>query len=111
MLTEDEVRRAALALPSVTESSWGFRVNGRLFAAISHRYREPALVLWCRDLDEKDAMLATRSDLFFTKPHYDGHASVLAYLTALTPSDVTDLLTEAHHLREQPPKRPRRPRG
>jgi hypothetical protein len=110
-VTEDQVRAAALALPSVTDTSWGFRVNGTLFAAISTRYEERALLLWVKDLDEKEAMLESRPDLFFTKPHYDGHASVLARLSALTESELADLLAAAHRLRAAPPKRSRRSRA
>jgi hypothetical protein len=36
--TEADARKAALSLPDVTETAWGFRVSGRLFASINYRY-------------------------------------------------------------------------
>jgi hypothetical protein len=52
MVTGDDVRRAALALPETTEKlsygTPGFRVKDKLFARI--REEGDVLVVWCEDL-------------------------------------------------------------
>ena len=79
VVTEDDVRRIALSLPSTTEKpsygTPGFRVKDRLFARI--REEGDILVLWVESEEEKQAMIATDPTKFFTTPHYDGHPMVL----------------------------------
>lgn len=94
--TEADVRRLALALPDTTEASPygtpGFRVHGKLFA----RLREDGqLVVWVRDLGEKEALLASDGTKFGTTPHYQGHASVLVALPAIGADELGELLTDA----------------
>ena len=105
MITEDDVRRVALALPSTTEKpsygTPGFRVKDRLFARI--REEGDVLAIWCSDVDEKEALLASEPDKFFTTPHYDGHAMVLVRFATVDVDELTDLLTESWLLRA--PKR------
>ena len=61
MVTEDDVRRIALSLPSTTEKSSygtpGFRVKDRLFARIHEE--GDVLILWVESEEEKLAMIAT----------------------------------------------------
>lgn len=75
MLTEDDVRRIALALPATTEKpsygTAGFRIRDKLFARM--REEGDVLVVFCADLDEKEALLASEPDVLFSTPHYDGH--------------------------------------
>ena len=75
MVTEDDVRRVALSLPATTEKpsygTPGFRVKDKLFARI--REEGDVLVVWCEDLGEKDGLIASEPEKFFTTPHYDGH--------------------------------------
>ena len=105
VVTEEDVRRAALALPATTEKpsygTPGFRVKDRLFARI-----HPAgdlLLVWTADLWEKDALLRSEPDKFTTTPHYDGHPTVLVRLGAVDPDELAELLTESWRLRA--PKR------
>ena len=85
MVTEDDVRAAALALPETTEKpsygTPGFRVKDRLFARI--REEGDVLVVWCEDVGEKDALIASEPEKFFTTPHYDGHPTVLVRFGAV----------------------------
>lgn len=101
MVNEDEVRRLALALPSVTErpsyGTPGFRVSDRLFARI--RPEGDSVVVWCADLGEKEALLASDPDTFFTTPHYDGHPTVLVRMAAVDPGEMAELLTDSWRLR------------
>jgi hypothetical protein len=101
MVTEDDVRAVALSLPETTEKpsygTPGFRVKDRLFARI--REEGDVLVVWCCDLDEKEALLASEPDKFFTTPHYEGHPTVLVRFDAVDPDELTELLTESWRIR------------
>ena len=105
MVTEDDVRRLALALPHTTEKPSygqpGFRVRDRLFARI--REEGDVLVLWVDDLGEKEAMIASDPDRFFTTPHYDGHPTVLVRFDAVDVDELGELLTDSWRIRA--PKR------
>lgn len=105
MTTEDDVRLLALRLPEVTErpcyGTPGYYVTGRIFARISD---EPdVLVLWRADLDEREELLRSEPEKFFTTDHYRGHASVLARLGRLDITELGELLAESWHARA--PKR------
>ena len=101
MFTEADVRRIALSLPHTTEKpsygTPGFRVNDKLFARI--RDEGDVLVLFVDSLDEKELLLASDPEKFFTLPHYDGHASVLVRFGAVDPEELTELLTDAWRVR------------
>jgi hypothetical protein len=105
MVTEDDVRRVALSLPATTEKpsygTPGFRVKDKLFARI--REEGDVLVVWVGDLGEKEALIASEPDKFFTTPHYDGHPTVLVRFGAVEVDELTELLTDAWHIRA--PKR------
>ncbi|MDQ1424561.1 MAG: hypothetical protein QOD72_2059 [Acidimicrobiaceae bacterium] len=101
MFTADDVRRIALSLPHTTErpsyGTPGFRVKDRLFARI--REEGDVLVVFVDSLDEKDVLIASDPDKFFTLPHYDGHASVLVRFAAVDVDELAELLTEAWRVR------------
>ena len=101
MVTEADVRRAALSLPHTTEKpsygTPGFRVKNRLFARV--REEDNVLVLWCADEAEKDALIASEPAKFFTIPHYDGYPMVLVRFDAIDVDELTELLTESWRLR------------
>jgi hypothetical protein len=107
--TVDDVRRLALALPATTEKpsygTPGFRVKDKLFARIWDGSQRPGgdggdhdddegdvLVVFVSDLGEKEALLATAPDRYFTTSHYDGHAMVLVRLVAVDLDELDDLL-------------------
>jgi hypothetical protein len=102
---EDDLRRIALSLPAATErpsyGTPGFRVADKLFARI--RDDGDVAVVWCADIGEKEALIASDPGKFFTTSHYDGHPSVLVRLSAVGLSELTELLTEAWRCRA--PKR------
>jgi hypothetical protein len=107
MVTEDDVRRIALSLPETTEKpsygTPGFRVKDKLFARV--RDEGDVLVVWCQDEGEKEALIASEPEKFFTTPHYDGHPTVLVRSGAVEVDELTELLTEAWRVRA--PKRVR----
>jgi len=99
--TEDDVRRLALALPATTEKpsygTPGFRVKDKLFARM--RDEPDVLVVWVPDLEDKDALIASEPDRFFTTPHYDGHPTVLVRLGNISVAELDELLTDAWRTR------------
>ena len=101
MIGEDDVRRIALSLPATTEKpsygTPGFHVRDKLFARM--RPEGDSVVVWCADLGEKEALIATEPDKFFSLPHYDGYPSVLVRLAALDVDEMTEVLTESWRLR------------
>lgn len=96
--TEDDVRRIALDLPEVIERSSyntpGFRVKDKLFLRIRAE-AEGGLVVFTESLEEKEALLASDPAVFFTTPHYDGHASVLVHLEAVDVDELTEIITDS----------------
>lgn len=97
MVTLDDARAMALALPEATEGErFGNRtwfVRGKAFAwerpfskADLRRFGDetppagPILAVAVEDLGEKEAVLAAQPKAFFTIPHFDGYAAVLVRL-------------------------------
>jgi hypothetical protein len=101
MVTEDDVRACALAMPSTSErlsyGTPGFRVADKLFARI--RDEGDVLVVWCADEAEKAALIGSAPEKYFTTPHYDGHASVLVRMNAIDYDELDELLTDAWRCR------------
>lgn len=106
MATEADVRQIALDLPETTEKPWfgtpGFRVKDKGFLRIRSE-AEGGLVVFVADLGEKEALLASAPDVFFTTPHYDGHPTVLVNLPAIEVDELTELIVESWRLKA--PKR------
>jgi hypothetical protein len=104
--TEDDVRRIALSLPETIEKPWfgtpGFRVKDKGFLRIRSE-AEGGLVVFVADLGEKEALLASEPDKFFTTPHYDGYPTVLVNLPAIDEDELAELITDSWRLRA--PKR------
>jgi hypothetical protein len=101
VVSEDDVRRAALALPATTEKpsygTPGYRVRDRLFARI--RPEGDSVVVWCADLAEKEALVETEPNKFFTTPHYDGHPSVLLKMAAVDAEELAEVLADSWRVR------------
>jgi len=101
VVTEEDVRRAALSLPQTSEKpsygTPGFRVRDRGFARI--RLEDDSVVLWCADLAEKNGLLDTEPEKFFTTPHYDGHPTVLLRMAAVGRDELAELLTDSWRVR------------
>jgi hypothetical protein len=99
--SEEDVRRLALALPGVTgKPSYGtpgFRVGDRLFARIHQD--GGVLVLWTAEIVEKESLIASEPDVFFTTPHYDGYPHVLVRLDRIDETRLAELLAMAWRAR------------
>jgi hypothetical protein len=105
MATEDDVRRIALSLPEVTEKSSyntpGFRVKDKLFLRIRAE-AEGGLVAFVADLDEKEALLASDPNVFFTTPHYDGYPTVLVHLDAVELDELQEVIVDSWRVKAPP---------
>ena len=98
MVTAADVRRIALSLPETTEKpsygTPGFRVKDKLFLRIRSE-ADGGLVVFVPDLVDKDALLASDSEVFFTTPHYDGYPTVLIHLDKVGLDELTELITDS----------------
>ena len=102
MITVDDVRDIALSLPgSFEQASYGdrpsWRTKPRMFTWI--REDPEALVVWVDTVEDKEALVASDPDTFFTTPHYDGHAIVLVHLDRVDVDEARELITDSWRLR------------
>ena len=58
-----------------------------------------ALVVWVESEDDKEALLASDADIFFTTPHYDGHPIVLVRLDVVDVDEARELITDSWRVR------------
>ncbi len=111
MTTFEDLERFALTLPETTSTpSYGghpaLRVNRKMFARLRGEMAdeldpvtgEPygeVLMVGVTDLGEKEALLGSGSDAYFTIPHYDGYPAVLVRLAVADETEVRELLLDA----------------
>ena len=105
MVTWDEVRAVALALPEVEEgTSWGrasFAVRDKTFAGLSRH--EGAM--WARcDREERPLIVESKPDVYRLTPHFEASpAHLLVWLEHADEDDVRERLIDAWLLKA--PKR------
>jgi hypothetical protein len=58
-----------------------------------------ALVLWCDDVDEKAALIASEPTTFFSTPHHDRHPTVLIRLSELEADELWEVLSDSWRVR------------
>jgi hypothetical protein len=106
MADQDDVRRIALSLPEASEGDkgFGFGVRGKGFAwAWMERVapkrprvaRDDVLAVRVVDAAEKEALLASDPDAFFSEPHYNGFPAVLVRLANVPLEQLEELLVDA----------------
>ena len=102
MATEEDVRRIACSLPEVTEKpsygTPGFRVKDKLFLRIRSD-AEGGLAVFVPDLVDKEALLASDTEVCFTTPHYDGYPMVLVHLDKIDLGQLTELITDSWRIK------------
>ena len=101
MASWDDVVAIGTALPEVEESTWfrtpALKVRGKSFC----RMKEDGetLVMQVVDLEDKEALLRSEPEVFFTTPHYDGYAYVLVRLDRIGRDQLAELVEDAWRLR------------
>jgi hypothetical protein len=113
----DDVRRIALSLPETFEEEGRFAFSVRAGAKAKgivwvwlervepERARVPnpdVIAIRVADRAEKEMLLASEPDVFFTEPHYDGYPAILVRLDDIDVDELTELITDAW--RVQAPK-------
>ena len=92
MVDWDDVREIALSFPEVEESGEdrvAFRVRGKLFAWAA-RERDGGGLGIRVDREEKQLILDSNPDVYFSSPHYDGWPGVQIRLEADRPGGAAD---------------------
>ena len=88
-------------LPGVEESTWygteALKVRGKGFCRL--RDEGATLVVPVVDLEDKEALLRSDPEVFFTTPHYDGHAMVLVHLDRVSGEALAEVVEDAWRLR------------
>ena len=110
MATQDDVRRIALSLPETSEGEDRFAFSVRNkdkdkgFAWSWMERVEPkqprienldVLAVRVANAVEKEMLLASDPEMFFTEPHYNGFPAVLIRLEAIAADELEELLTDA----------------
>jgi hypothetical protein len=101
----ETVREIASSLPEVEESTQGrhaWRVRGKLFAWEA-RERDGGGLAVRVDRDEKQLILDSNPDVYFTSPHYQGYPGVQIRLETVDPEELRMRLEDAWVI--QAPKR------
>jgi hypothetical protein len=103
-VTFDTLREVALALPEVVEStSWGtpaFKVRKKTICRIHDKLTDVLVVRI--DMADKEYLIETRPDVYFSLPHYDGYPAVLVRLEVVERDELGRLLTAAWRLMAPP---------
>jgi hypothetical protein len=96
MATEDDVRRAALALPGVVErSSWG-RPAWFTATLMARIWDDGVLTV---KTEEREALAGTDPGTYFWTPHHDRSPQlVLVRLERIGLKELGELLDESHRL-------------
>ena len=101
MASWQDVVALGTALAGVEESTWfrtpALKVRSKSFC----RMKEDGetLVIQVVDLEDKEALLRSDPDVFFTTPHYDGYAYVLVRLDRIGHDVLAELVEDAWRLR------------
>ncbi|GAA1808644.1 MmcQ/YjbR family DNA-binding protein [Luedemannella flava] len=111
MATWDEVRALASALPEAEETAsrdglpaWSVRGKGFAWerplrksdlAALGEAAPTGAILCARVPMVEKEALLASEPDVFFTTPHFNGYPAVLVRLEVIDATALEELLVEA----------------
>jgi hypothetical protein len=106
----DDVRRVAMSLPYAVEidsDGFDFRVGNRGFVWSYPEYipgrrrviRTDIAVLYVGDEAEKQALLLSEPEVFFTTSAYDWSPLVMVRLEAIGLTRLRELVTDAWHMR------------
>lgn len=97
----DAVRKIALELPDVEESSMhgahALKVHGKLLACTPvNKSAEPGSLAVRVDISDRAHLLAEAPDVYYVTDHYAPFPMVLVRLSRVTPEVLRDLLRMSH---------------
>jgi len=110
MATQNDVRRIALALPETVEGDGHFafsvrnknKLKGFVWVWLERvdpkkgRVPQPKVIaVRVASLVEKDLILSSDSEKFFTEPHYNGYPAILVRLAKVNVRELRVLITDA----------------
>lgn len=110
MADQSDVRRIALSLPETVEEEGRFAFsvrNGDKQKGIAWVWleriepkkprvpRPDVIAIRVANQSEKEMLLASDDEKFFTEPHYNGYPAVLVRLAAIEVDELEELLTDA----------------
>src|SRR5262245_20900856 len=110
MATQEDVRRIAMSLPETVQAEEGFafsvlnRGKQKGFAWVWMERIQPkkprvpnpeVIALRVADETEKEMLLGSDEEKFFTEPHYNGYPAILVRLPAIEVSELAELITDA----------------
>ena len=110
MADQNDVRRIALTLPDTSEAEdhFAFSVlnkgkqkgfvwawNERVEPKKPRVPRPDVVAIRVADLLDKEALLASDDEKFFTEPHYNGFPAVLVRLPSIGVDELEELIVEA----------------
>ena len=93
----ETVREIALAFPEVEEDASGrptFRVRGKLFAWMA-RERDGGELAVRVDRDEKQLLLDSNPDVYFSSAHYNGYPGIQIRLEHIERGELAERLEDA----------------
>ena len=115
MADQEDVRRIALALPQTMEADGDFVFsvvdakgkphgfawawNERVHPKQARVPRADVLAVRVIDEEDKQALLASDPETFFTEPHYDGFPAVLVRLPQIDVDELAELIEDAWRTR------------
>ena len=96
MVTYDQIRKIALALPGVEEgTSYGtaaLRVKGKFLARLKE---DGQSVVFRIGFDERDLLMQTKPDVFYITDHYLGYPAVMLRLSKASKKEAADIIEMA----------------
>ena len=110
MADQDDVRRIALSLPETVEEEDRFA-----FSVLNKGKRKAIAWVWLERVEpktprvprpdvvavrvagqgDKESLLASDPEKFFTEPHYNGYPAVLVRLSAIDEAELRELIVDA----------------
>src|SRR4051794_11473622 len=109
MADQDDVRRIALSLPDTTEAEdrFAFSVinnskakgfvwawNERVLPKKPRVPRADVVAIRVADETEKQALLASGEEKFFTEPHYNGFPAILVRLPLIEVDELEEMIVD-----------------
>lgn len=103
-MTWEQLVELGLELPDVAVDSWyrtpALKVRGKGFVRLKEDAR--SVVILVETLEEKEMLLASNPELYFTEDHYNGDAMVLAHLSKLRVAEAKKRLLQAWRTKAPP---------